>query len=583
MRIFSFTRVMALLAAVFMGGGAAQAQDQVWLQVEAQPNLAKAQERAGAYAAALPEVQGYQLDSGWYGIAIGPMGSDRAVELLQSLTASGAIPPDSYITDGASFGPAFWPAEGQDPAAALPEQSAEPAVEAPVAADQSAEPTLPDETPAEAKASEAALTDAQRQELQMALKWFGFYEGKVDGRIGSGSRKSMAAWQEAQGLEPTGILTTAQRGQLVEGYKSEEGLFGFAMVTEPEAGIELTLPMAMLEFDGYSPPFVRYKGKDGAQVSAMLISEPGTKATLAGLYDILQSLDTMPTEGERALGEDSFTITGRNDRIESLAYAMIAGGNVKGFVLTWDAALSAQMQRVLPLVQSSFRSTGEKSMDPGLVPLDEAVKRGLIAGIAAKQPKASATGFFVDPKGAAVTLASAVASCGKVTLDHRTEVTVKALGDLALLTPKTPVAPRAFASFAPAAPVPGTPVTLAGYSWGERLSAPVLTRGTLEEAQGLNGEQGVARLNIGAMAGDLGGPVLDASGAVLGMLIPAPAGKELPGDVGFVATSATLSQVLADPAGGALILTPATATGKATPDALNAAARGMTVLVSCWE
>lgn len=577
MRIFSFSWLAVCLVSFFLATQVV-AQDQVWLQIEAQPNLAKAQERAGAYAAALPDVQGYKLDSGWYGVAVGPMTSDKAVALLQSLTATGTIPADSYITDGASFGAAFWPAEGGAPATP---QSAEPTAEAVTAPVQSAEPTLPDETPAEAKASEAALSDTDRSDLQMALKWFGFYDGKVDGRIGAGSRKSMAAWQGAQGMEPTGVLTTAQRAKLVGGYKDEEGLFGFELVTEPEAAIELSLPMAMLQFDGYAPPFVRFKGRDGAGLSGMLISEPGTKATLSGLYDILQTLDTMPPEGARALGDDSFTIRGKNATVESLAYAEIAGGNVKGFVLTWDVALSAQMERVLPLVQSSFRSTGEKAMDPGLVPLDEAVKRGLIAGISAKKPKSSATGFFVDPKGAAVTLAAAVQACGKVTLDHRTEVDVKILGDLAVLTPKTPVAPRSFAAFAVGAPTPGTQVTLSGYSYGERLSAPVLTRGTLEEDKGLNGEAGVARLGILAKAGDLGGPVLDDTGAVIGMLVPTGAG--LPEDVGMVATSAALTAALTDPAGAALVLTAASSMGKATPDALTAAARGMTVLVSCWE
>jgi hypothetical protein len=592
MRIFSMPRYAALLAGYMITAQIAAAQDQVWLQIEAQPNLAKAQERAGAYAAnlgasGLPGLQGYALDSGWYGIALGPMGPDQAVGLLQSLSTSGVIPPDSYITDGASFGQPFWP-PGSETVQAQP--SVEPAAPVAEPSPQTAErpdlsSTLPDETVAEAKASEAALPPEALQELQMALKWYGFYEGAVDGRIGSGSRKSMAAWQSAQGREPTGVLTTAERARLTGGYREEERLFGFASVSEAESGIEITLPMAMLDFDGYAPPFVRYKAKEGsgAKASVLLISEPGTLAALSGLYDVLQTLDVMPAEGERALGEDSFTMRGRNDKIESYAYATVAGGNVKGFVLTWDVALAGEMERVIPMVQSSFRSTGEKALDPGLVPLDEAVKRGLLAGIAAKAPKSSATGFFVDPKGAVVTLASAVQGCSKVTLDHRTEVQVKALGDLALLQPMVPVAPRAYAAFAPSLPAAGTPVTLAGYSWGERLSAPVLTQGTLAEGTGLNGEAGMARLAISSMAGDLGGPVLDPTGAVVGMLIPAGAGKALPEGVGFVSTAQSLSAVLSDPVKAGLTLSLAPAAAKATPDALSAAARGMTVLVSCWE
>lgn len=53
---------------------AASAQeDPVWIQIEAQPNLNAATERARAYAADLPDVNGFSLGGGWYGIALAPM------------------------------------------------------------------------------------------------------------------------------------------------------------------------------------------------------------------------------------------------------------------------------------------------------------------------------------------------------------------------------------------------------------------------------------------------------------------------------------------------------------------------------
>lgn len=554
------------------------AQDKVWVQIEAQPNLSTAMDRARAYAALFPQVQGYRLASGWYGIAIGPLTSDDAVAELQSLLAQNMIPPDSYISDGTSFGDAFWPVGAQS--AGPDTATTTPAVPA--------TPVIAEETVAQAKAGEAALDDAGRQDLQTALKWFGFYDGKVDGHIGSGTRASMANWQSAQGYEATGVLTTAQRSALVDGYKGEEAAFGLETISEPEAAIELTLPMAMLSFDRYTPPFVRYGAKDGSGVSAMLISEPGTKASLSGLYDVLQSLDVMPAEGERALGDTSFTIHGKNDTIETLAYAEIDGSNVKGFLLSWDAARSAQMSRILPIVQSSFRSTGEKAMDPGLVPLADAVKRGLLAGLAVKKPKLSRSGFFIDAKGSVLTTTEAVDQCGSITLERSLGAKVtfedKAMG-VAVLTPETALSPASIAAFASVAPETGAAVAVSGYSYQERLPAPVLTRGTLEEGTGLNGEAGLTRLAVHVMPGDAGGPVLDANGAVLGMLLPPGAGaaQVLPPGVAFAASAAALTQLLANPAGPAIALAAPGGDSKVTPDALNAAARGMTVLVSCWE
>lgn len=598
MRIWSL--VLGLLALLMVAPACmtpAAAQDaagRVWVQIEAQPDLATALDRARAYAAVFPKVEGYKLGNGWFGIAIGPMTSEDAVAQLHSLMAQNMIPGDSYITDGQSFGAQYWPAEGQantslnDAGQNASGQTDSGQVGTPTLAP--AEPVAPsvaaDETLAEARASEAALSAADRQELQSALKWFGYYAGKVDGNIGSGSRASMAAWQGAEGFDPTGVLTSAQRQTLLEGYRSEEQGLGFQTVNEPEAGIEITLPMAMLSFDRYTPPFVRYAPKDDSGLTAMLISEPGTKASLAALYDALQSLELMPAEGERALEDGSFTIHGQNGKIETLAYAEVSGSNVKGYLLSWDRSLAEKMQRVLPMVQSSFRSTGEKALDPGLVPLADAVKRGLLDGLAAKKPKASQSGFFIDGKGSVLTSDAGLAACGKITLERGVPAKVtwadKTAG-VAVLTPETVLAPKAVAEFAGSAPSVGAALSLSGYSYGDRLPAPVLTRGTLEAGQGLNGEAGLAQLALEAMPGDVGGPVLDASGAVVGMLLPAPAGgKELPPGVAFAATASELAPLLSNPQGPGLALQAAAGTSKLTPDAFNAAARGMTVLVSCW-
>lgn len=574
-----------------------QPQEQVqggsWVQIEAQPDLNTAMDRVRAYAAVLPQIQGYHLRSGWYGIAMGPFSAAEANVQLQSLLAQNMIPPDSYVASAVSFGEQFWPVgESTAPAApATPEASLAPAPAEPSITLTAPEPlpsALPDETVEEARASEAELDAEGRMALQSALQWFGYYQGRVDGNIGAGSRRSMAAWQGAQGLEPTGVLTRAQRQGLLDSYRAEEASYGFETLDERESGIEISLPMAMLSFDTYTPPFVRYGARNGSGLSAMLISQPGTTSSLAGLYQVLQSLDIMPATGERSLGETSFTIHGQDGRIESLAYAEVIGSAVKGYILSWDAAQSARMQRVLPMVQASFRSTGDTVMDPGLVPLQEAVKRGLMQGLQAKQAKFSRSGFFIDAKGSVLTTLEAVASCGKVTLERNMPARVSfqdAASGIAVVTPQAPLAPRAVAAFAAASPAVGSGVAVSGYSYEGRLSAPVLTRGTLEEAHGLNGEAGLARLALQALPGDAGGPVLDASGAVVGMLLPAPKGaaKELPPGVSFAAASAALTQLLTNPQGPALTLNAAAGGAKVSPNVLNASARGMTVLVSCWE
>jgi hypothetical protein len=151
-----------------------------------------------------------------------------------------------------------------------------------------------------------------------------------------------------------------------------------------------------------------------------------------------------------------------------------------------------------------------------------------------------------------------------------------------VLTPATTLAPPAFAAFATAPARIGGEVTVSGYSYEDSLPAPVLTRGTLEDNAGLAGEAELSRITAPVLPGDAGGPVLDATGAVIGLLLPAAtdAAKQLPEGVAFVAQAGAIGQTLA---GAGIPLTPAPSIGIATPDALSASALGMTVLVSCWE
>ena len=552
----------------------------MWLQIEAQPNLNTALDRARAYAALFPDVEGYKLGSGWYGIALGPQSQAAAGARLLDLRAQNLIPADSYLADGTSYGQRFWPVgagtpEAPDVTAALPEVPVEPVAEA---------LPEPEETVKQSRAAEAALTEEERMALQEALKWYGFYEGGVDGSFGKGTRASMAAWQEANGFEQTGILSTKQRAALTGNYRSDKAEFGFETVAEAESGIEITLPLALIKFDRYEPPFVHYAEKGASGLKVLLISQPGGSAGLAGLYDVLQTLELVPPTGERALDEASFTIHGSNARIETLAYATAESGNIKGYLISWNRADAERMTRILPAMQASFRALGDQVLDPGLVPLSEAAKRGLLSGLEVRHPKLSRSGFFIDATGTVLTTAQAVQGCGRIVLERSTEATVSfqdaALG-IAVLTPAKPLAPGAVAEFASAAPRLGAPVSLSGYSYEDKLMAPVLTLGTVEEVKGLNGEPGLTRLSVASLPGDAGGPVLDAGGAVLGMLLPVDpkAARQLPDGVAFAANAPALAAALT-----ARGVTPIAATGgQLTPDALSARARGMTVLVSCWE
>ena len=593
-----YALVLAFSLAVAPMGQAQEAtEEQAWIQIESYPSEATARARAEAYAAEFPDVTVFKGRS-WHAIVLGPYSPEAAAGRLAELRRSGQVPGDAFVTDGGGFTGvledlAVAEAVEREPIATeapVAETVAPAAVEAETMAPESIEPAPlviePDETLREARASEAELSRDERMTLQEALKWYGFYASGIDGAFGQGTRASMSAWQEANGFEPTGVLTTRQRATLVTNHAADLAEFGFESVTEAEAGIEITLPLSLVAFDHYEPPFVHFAEKDGSGLRVLLISEPGGPEALAGLYDILQTLEAVPETGERSLGDTSFTIQAASSKLESLAFAETRDGMVKGYLAVWNPADAARMERILPVLQSSFRAVGGKALDPGLVPMEEAALSGMLSGLELRKPARVASGVFVDEIGHVATALANVAGCAKVTIGAETAADVAAedaATGLALLTPKAALAPRAVARLATASPRSGAEISVAGFSYGERLPAAVLTFGTFEAAEGIMGEPGQARLLAPVMAGDMGGPVLDSAGGVLGVLIPVPAdaGRQLPEGMALAADAASLGALVQ---GAGLVMTagPAASGTPATPDALNAAALGMTVQVSCW-
>ena len=85
------------------------AQETVWMQIDAQPNEAEAEESARYYESFIPDVAGFELDSGWYVVALGPYTPEDAANLLQFYQDSGQIPSDSFTSFAKDYQRQFWP------------------------------------------------------------------------------------------------------------------------------------------------------------------------------------------------------------------------------------------------------------------------------------------------------------------------------------------------------------------------------------------------------------------------------------------------------------------------------------------
>ncbi|OIQ27449.1 MAG: peptidoglycan-binding protein [Alphaproteobacteria bacterium MedPE-SWcel] len=593
-----FTSVFLALTVLFaMLPGQPQAQQSdaagVWIQVAARPSLLEAQDEARALSARLPDVAGYALGGGWYGIVIGPYARADAEQVLRVYRAEGQIPRDSFITFSSNLNTRFYPVGPEAAAPATSPVPQQPVPQQPVpqqadAATQTAEatpvPTLPDETPAQARRSEQSLSRPERMDLQVALKAAGFYTSAIDGAFGRGTRGSMADWQSARGYEPTGVLTTLQRQALMDEYNAPLISAGMAPYTDTRAGISIDLPLREVSFSRYEPPFAHFDPIGDLGVQVLLISQPGDRRTLYGLYDIMQTLEIVPLDGPRARSGDQFTLEGRNGRIVSYTEARLANGEIKGFSLIWPAGDEGRRTRVLAAMQASF-SRLDGVLDPAAGG-DETQSIDLVSGLEIRKPRLSRSGFFVTSDGVVVTTADAVTGCGRVTIDR--DVTAEVMlsdeaAGIAVLKPSVALSPMATAPLAASAPRLRSALAVSGYSYGGVLGAPSLTWGSLDDLKGLQGEAHLARLDLMAQPGDAGGPLLDKQGTVHGMLLPQPAsGPVLPDGVRF-ALKGELIRMALEKAGVGLPSTEAATSGELPMSVLQKEATGLTTLVSCWE
>lgn len=579
-----------ILSALLTGAAWAQ-DDSVWVQIEAQPSLEVAQDRAQIYARELPDVNGYFLGGRWYGIALGPYSPEDAQTVLSQLRARGVIPADSYIVDDDRFQTQFYPVGTGAPTTPqdLPEEfeqeasaEAEPP-EPPPEPEPEPQPD-PDETVQQARASEAALSRSEKEFLQIALQWAGFYDAAIDGAYGRGTRTAMSAWQDANGHEATGVLTTRQRAELIGQYNAVLDGMNLQTVRDDATGIEMQIPTGVVEFEAYAPPFARFSARGDLDATVLLISQPGGQDRLFGLYEILQTLEIIPPEGPRNRGTASFEIEGIDASRHSYVTASLENGEIKGFALIWPSGDGERRDRVLTEIQGSFTRL-DGVLDPGLVTPGEEQSVDLVSGLAIRKPLRDRSGFYIDDVGTVLTATDAIEGCGEIVLDgaHPAEVVLRNedLG-IAVLRSADRIAPLDVARFQTGVPRLQAEIAVAGYPYGGLLASPAVTFGSLADIRGLNGEEEVKRLEIVAQPGDVGGPVLDNGGAVLGLLLPKAArgGQVLPPEVSY---SVDADRIVAALEEAGLSYRVTDSVQAITPEMLTREAGDITVLVSCWE
>ena len=105
----AFAAIIFGLGLVWASVASAQS---VFVQVEAFPDQALAEQAARGYAEEISNVNGFRFTTGWYVVSLGPYDLNSASRVLRDLRAQGQIPGDAYLVDRSAYSNQFFPLGG---------------------------------------------------------------------------------------------------------------------------------------------------------------------------------------------------------------------------------------------------------------------------------------------------------------------------------------------------------------------------------------------------------------------------------------------------------------------------------------
>jgi len=234
--------------------------------------------------------------------------------------------------------------------AALP-----PKISAPtIVGTSSAEPGKSEST--SAAASDISLAD--RLKIQSALLWSGDYTGSV-----GGDDPMLAAirnYQKRARARVTGVLTSAERANLLAAAKSHEDEFGWTIVMDPATGVRIGLPTKLVSQVRDAARGTRWSSAHGdVQVETFRIKDSNIK--LGALFEQQKKEPSTRKVESSSLRDDGFLITGMQGLKIFSVRAYARNGEIRGFTLLFDQMMETIVAPATAAMVSAFSPFPERS------------------------------------------------------------------------------------------------------------------------------------------------------------------------------------------------------------------------------
>jgi serine protease Do len=378
------------------------------------------------------------------------------------------------------------------------------------------------------------LTDQEKRLLQAGLAFANVYNGLIDGAWGSGSQRALERFTAENGGSAAFVTNADAVYAAMQAFSAIDAE-GWERQYISALDMSFLVPTAVLVDGAPSDTFVN-KNVSGRSIGYSMSIDSGAAAESYHNYTASQAVGEVYTVRRPKLWitsartADGVTLYTRSDlRSAGWSTLMISGTDRDA------GALAAITGSIAPGYAPAI------GISPGRLATGVEVLAGILAGeetpetpapptpgatvatadpAPAPAPSGSGTGFVVTETGNLLTNQHVISGCASLTVDGYPAKVLADDGvfDLALLQVDglSGVAPAVFAD-SPARL--NSDVTVVGYPLSGLLGGLNVTRGAVTSTKGIGGDGINMQISAPVQPGNSGGPVLNGSGQVVGVVV----------------------------------------------------------------
>lgn len=375
-------------------------------------------------------------------------------------------------------------------------------------------PAAPDPAFDAARTAYEALPEAERKGLQDALVWTGDYNSVVTGTYGRRTHDALLAYAARTGARDAAFPGPATRAALLASGEAARKAAAFSIRRDGASGVTLGVPERLLPKRSGIPGGSRWQSADGGITLDTKSFAPG-ETDLDAIFARITAPGPDRKVTYKIKRPDFLVVTA--ETAQGKSYIRYAAGpeGVRGFTIGYGKASSGEVDRLVIAIANSFAPF--ESGPPAAVPERGPAPAVALPPVAVVRRAPAATGLVVGPA-RVLTSAKALEGCAIPVIGGKPVRVVAA----------DPTRSLALLEWTPAGKGPAGPsVSLRDAPAAEAEAVMVLGAETAGAVAVAPGEATVESVYAPLQPGAGGAPILDRSGALVGLVASFPASPRL--------------------------------------------------------